>query len=252
MQGVNGMKESAFKVDPRLPIPMYHQVKTLLLERIERGDWLPGHSIPTEVELMSQYGVSRTTVREAVTALVQEGFLTKQQGRGTFVCEPRHRERLGRLTGFAEEMIEHGYIPSAKLLSISNELEGEKEFLRLELPEDVHWVRFERLRLASGSPIALERSYWPEDIAQVLKQEDLETVAYYAALERNGIFLRYAEEDISTMNADETDAALLGVKLGTALMVMERSSYDANDRLIEYTCTRYRGDRYKYHVRLER
>ena len=246
------MRETTLKVDPRLPIPMYHQLKTLLLERIEKGDWLPGHSIPTEVELMGQYHVSRTTVREAVSALVQEGFLTKHQGRGTFVCEPRHRERLGRLTGFAEEMIEHGYTPSAKLLNIQADLTGEKEFVQLGLPQDVHWVRIERLRLASGMAIAVERSYWPEEIAAILRREDLETVAYYAVLERNGIFLKYAEEDISTMSSNETDAACLGVRPGTALMVMERFSYDATDRLIEYTCTRYRGDRYKYHVRLER
>ncbi|QSO49297.1 GntR family transcriptional regulator [Alicyclobacillus mengziensis] len=246
------MKESVVKIDPNLPVPMYYQLKTLLLDRIENGDWLPGHSIPTEVELMSHYAVSRTTVREAVSALVQDGFLMKKQGRGTFVCEPKHQERLLRLTGFAEEMIQHGYTPSAKLIGITSNFAHDKEFCQLPLSKDVEWVRIERLRLASGVPIAIERSYWPADIADMLQREDLETVAYYGALERNGIFLQYAEEDISTLNADAVDAALLGVKTGTALMMMERSSYDTNDRLTEYTCTRYRGDRYKYHVRLER
>lgn len=222
------------------------------MEQIAGGNWHPGQTIPTEIELMKKYEVSRTTVREAVSALVQEGYLVKKQGKGTFVREPRLLESLGRLTGFAEESTQHGYAPSAQLIGVTNQLDGDPEVEQLNLPDGQSWVKIERLRLASGDPIAIERSYWPKHIADILCQEDLETVAYYSSLERNKIFLRYAEEDISAINADKTDASWLQVKVGSALIEMARLAYDTSDKLIEYTCTRYRGDRYKYHVHLER
>src|SRR5690606_39658861 len=80
------------------------------------GDWQPGDLIPTENELIKMYNVSRTTVREAINALVNEGKLEKRQGRGTTVCKPKIVETLGHLTGFSEEMINKGYVPGAKLL----------------------------------------------------------------------------------------------------------------------------------------
>lgn len=246
------LDDSMVTIDTNLPIPLYYQVKTRLMEKITGGKWNPGHTIPTEIELMKQYGVSRTTVREAVSALVQEGYLVKRQGKGTFVRVPRLQESLGRLTGFAEESTQHGYAPSAQLIGVTNDLAKDPEFEKLHLPGGDSWVKIERLRLASGEPIAIERSYWPKQIAEILCQENLEKAAYYSSLERNKIFLSYAEEDISAMNANKTDAAWLQVKVGSALIEMARLAYDTSEKLIEYTCTRYRGDRYKYHVHLER
>ncbi len=246
------MNSSIKNINPNLPIPLYYQLKILLLEYIQSGEWEPGYIIPTEQELMSRYSVSRTTVREAVTTLVQEGYLTKKQGKGTFVREHQMKERLGRLTGFTEEMIEKGYIPSAELIGVFHDLANDENFIELELPNEETWTKIARSRLASGKPVAIERSYWPNEIADLLCKEDLQKVAYYDVLERNGLFLKYAEEEISAVNADKTDAALLNVKVGAALIEMKRMAYDQSDRLIECTNTRYRGDRYKYHVRLER
>ncbi|WP_197029240.1 GntR family transcriptional regulator [Alicyclobacillus macrosporangiidus] len=239
-------------LDPNLPLPLYHQLKNLLLQKIQEGEWRPGFCIPTETELMRTYKVSRTTVREAVSALVHEGYLSKKQGRGTFVNHPRLQERLGRLTGFAEEMLQQGYVPSAELIAVVDDVSNDKTIQAVGLPNPQDWVRIERIRLASGDPIAVERSYWPKDIADLLRQEDLSSVAYYEVLERNGLFLSHAEEDIAAVNANREDAKLLGIPLGAALIEMRRLSYDTRDRFIEYTCTRYRGDRYIYHVRLQR
>ncbi|QQE80479.1 GntR family transcriptional regulator [Alicyclobacillus sp. SO9] len=246
------MADFVASINPDLPLPLYHQLKNLIMQHIETGEWRPNQAIPTEIELMNRYGVSRTTVREAVSSLVQEGYLVKKQGKGTFVREPRVQERLGKLTGFAEEMTQNGYDPSARLIGVFTDLSEDEDFANLELPEGDAWVKIERLRLASGEPIAVERSYWPKGIADILVQQDLETVAYYSVLEEKGIYLRYAEEDISAVNADTTDAMALKIKLGSSLIEMTRFTYDNSERLIEYTCTRYRGDRYKYHVHLER
>ena len=93
-------------LDPTSPIPLYYQMKNSLLEKIQMGEWQAGYCIPTETEMMRLHGVSRTTVREAVAMLVRDGYLSKKQGKGTFVQYPQLQERLGRLAGFAEEMLQ--------------------------------------------------------------------------------------------------------------------------------------------------
>lgn len=105
-------------LDPKSPIPLYYQLKQIFDNKFKNGEWQAGQLIPTETELIKKYDVSRTTVREGITTLVNEGKLQKKQGVGTIVCAPKMEERLGRLTGFAEEMISKGLKPGAKLLEI--------------------------------------------------------------------------------------------------------------------------------------
>lgn len=245
------------KLNPNLPIPLYRQLRDVLLAKIEGGEWPVGHCIPTESECMAMYGVSRTTVREALSFLVREGYLSKKQGKGTFVNSTRLVERLGRLTGFAEEMLQQGRAPSAQLIGMEQVDDLTAVFATYLTPmpqwqSERHWVNIKRIRLADQEPIAVEYSYWPIEIAEVLRREDLSSVAFYSVLERHGISLLEAEEAIAAVNAGREDARYLKVKQGTALIEMARLTTDVNHRLIEYTRTRYRGDRYIYRVKLQR
>jgi DNA-binding GntR family transcriptional regulator len=79
-------------IDPKSPIPLYYQLKQLLHERIRKGELRPGDRIPTEFELIEQFGISRTPVRQAIIELVHEGLLVRTPGRGTFVAEPDGKE----------------------------------------------------------------------------------------------------------------------------------------------------------------
>ncbi len=255
--GLNYMNPEQTLLNPDLPVPLYHQLKNVMLEKIQKGQWSAGFCIPTETELMNMYGISRTTVRQAVTALEQAGYLSKKQGQGTFVKSGRLVERLGRLTGFAEEMLQQGYVPSAQLISFEEVKDVDRMndrglFHIPQLPKDTSWININRIRLADGEPIAVERSFWPKDIADLLQQEDLSSVAFYTVLERNGIYLQEADENIASINAGREDAKHLKIQVGSALIQIERSTMDTNRRLIEHTYTRYRGDRYIYHVKLRR
>src|SRR5699024_91642 len=104
------------KTDNETQIPLYHQIKDTLVSRISDGVWQAGDLIPTEVELMKEFEVSRTTIRQAISILVHEGLLEKRQGRGTTVKSMKLIGSLGRLTGFAEEIMERGYLPKSRLL----------------------------------------------------------------------------------------------------------------------------------------
>ncbi|WP_368503189.1 GntR family transcriptional regulator [Alkalihalophilus sp. As8PL] len=234
------------------PVPLYHQIKDILLQRISDKVWKEGDLIPTETELMDEFNVSRTTLRQAITTLVNEGLLEKKQGKGTIVKSLKFTGTLGRLTGFAEEIMERGYLPTSKLLraELRDDLFIEKKKLNVE--EDGSILLIQRIRFANDEPIALEKSSWPEHIGNILMEHDLAGAKFYEVLEDNEIYLKKANETISAVNATQYEADLLGVSAGTALLQMTRLSYGINGEPVEFTQTKYRSDRYQYNVDLNR
>lgn len=241
------------QLDHTSPIPLYYQLKEIFKAKIDRGEWSPGQLIPTENDLISFYKVSRTTVREAVNALVIEGKLEKKQGKGTTVCREKMEEKLGRLTGFAEEMQSRGLVPGARVIETKEVVPPDVVREKL-LPgnNETKVLYIQRIRLANEEPIAIERSYWPLEIGALFKDYDLSTIAFYSVLEERGIRLRYADENISAIATKKSDAALLGIETKIPLMRMERISYSTQGNPVEFTITDYRSDRYMYKVRLQR
>jgi GntR family transcriptional regulator len=239
-------------LDHNSPVPLYHQVKEILTKRIQEKRWRPGDLIPTEQELIDEFHVSRTTIRQAITEMVQEGLLEKRQGKGTTVKSQKLVGSLGRLTGFAEEVMEEGYLPYSKLIRVEfrNDLYTDKKML--QLPEEAGVAIIERIRFVDDEPIAFERTCWPEEIGKLLKQHDLDGAKFYEILEDHEIYLKKANETISAVNATPYEADLLGISGGESLLEMVRLSYGMDDRPIEYTRTKFRSDRYHYHVELTR
>lgn len=240
------------KLDYDSPIPLYHQIKDILISRISEGEWKSGDLIPTEIELMEEFNVSRTTIRQAISILVHEGLLDKRQGRGTTVKSLRLTESLGRLTGFAEEIMERGYVPNSKLLRAEYREDLFIEKKKLKIPDDGTILSIHRIRFANDEPIALEKTSWPKEIGDVLMKHDLNGAKFYQILEESNIYLKNARETISAVNATSYEADLLGVSPGTALLQMTRLSYGVNDEPIEFTQTKFRSDRYQYKVDLNR
>lgn len=239
-------------LDHNSPYPLYHQIKDILIKRIQEKRWMPGELIPTEQELIDEFGVSRTTIRQAITALAQDGLLEKRQGKGTTVKSHKLVGTLGRLTGFAEEVMEEGYLPYSKLIrsEFHKHLYTEKQKLKLADHEEI--LLIERIRFADDEPIALERTCWPKKTGDILKQHDLNGAKFYQILEEHNIHLKKANETISAVNATPYEADLLGISGGQSLLEMKRLSYGMDGRPLEYTVTKYRSDRYQYHVELKR
>lgn len=239
-------------LDHSSSVPLYHQLKDIFLRKISEKEWNPGHKIPTENELIAQYKVSRTTVREAINELVHDGLLEKKQGRGTIVCHVKMEEKLGKLTGFAEEMEEKGLHPSAKLISAKKMKTSVNVQKKLGLTSDENILAIRRIRLADGEPIAIENSYWPEEIGDMLLKNDLESAAFYQIIENQGIPLKEADEFISATAATKEEADWLGVPEDSPLLQMERIVYSVSGIPVEFTRTKYRSERYTYRVHLSR
>jgi GntR family transcriptional regulator len=149
-------------IDPRSPVPKYSQLRELLLELIE-SELAPDAPIPSERELAQGHGLSRMTVRQAVSQLVSQGHLYRVHGRGTFVARPTIQIRLA-LTSFTEDMRRLGLQPGAVTLAAARIQAGEEVGRHLGLPATAEVHTLERLRTADGVPMAIERTHLPADL----------------------------------------------------------------------------------------
>ncbi|HLO01534.1 MAG TPA: GntR family transcriptional regulator, partial [Symbiobacteriaceae bacterium] len=155
-----------------VPLPLYYQIKQDLLESMESGRLQPGDRLPSERELTEQYGVSRMTVRQAIGHLEQEGFIRREQGKGSFVAPAKLEETLVGLTSFTEEMQRRGLVPSTRVIRIET-VQSERVAAQLSLPADQPLYALERLRLAGGEPMELEQLYLPVHMVPGLPELDL-------------------------------------------------------------------------------
>lgn len=236
------------------PLPLYYQLKELLKAKIESGELKPNERLPSETELVQLFQVSRMTVRQALVELENEGFIRRRQGQGTFVAEPKLRQGLLRLTSFTEDMEARGMRPGARVLAVEV-LSGEEELVRrLKAAPDEQFVRLERVRLANGEPMALETSFLRRKFCAGLEGIDLTDRSLYATLrERFGLELGWAEQTIEAKLADEYEGEVLGIQVGTPMLLMERTTYLADGLTpIEYVRSSYRGDRYQLYVEVKR
>lgn len=228
--------------------PKYWRLKEDLLALIrERA---PGSAIQTERELCALYGVSRTTVRQALQELVHEGHLYRRQGRGTFVAPPKLVQTI-QLHGHSEEMEAAGLRPGSRLLEAGNVAAPPDvaAFFGLAAGGVVH--RIVRIRLVDGQPIALQTVYLDQERFGEVGALLAESVSLYRLLrERYGTEIAGGEEAVEAASADEETALLLDTESGSPLLVLRRRSWQADGRPIEWSEALYRGDRYRVAVRL--
>jgi GntR family transcriptional regulator len=249
MTSTDAQPESRFHlVEAHGLAPKYSRLKEDLLALIRR---LPaGSAIQTERELCALYGVSRTTVRQALQELVHEGHLYRRQGRGTFVAPPKLVQTI-QLHGHSEEMEAAGLTPGSRLLS-ADHVPAPPEvaaFFGLAAGGVVH--RIERLRLVDDQPIALQTVYLDHERFGEVGGLLAESVSLYRLLrERFGAEIAGGEEAVEAASADEATAKLLDIEPGSALLVLHRRSWQSDGRPVEWSASLYRGDRYRIAVRL--
>lgn len=229
------------------PVPKHAQLRAILLERIE-NTLAPHAAIPAERKLMTQYGVSRSTVREAIRQLVEEGRLYGVQGKGTFVAGDRVQTDL-HLASFTEDMRRRGLIP-ATIVSSFTLVDAPLEVrAALGLGANAQVYEVDRLRLAGGIPMAFERGYYKAALLPDLESKDLTRSLYATFATEYGLRIDNAEQTVWAETADAGAAEVLGVTEGAPLMVFRRTS-SAGSASVEYVTSWYRGDRYQVHMTL--
>jgi GntR family transcriptional regulator len=231
------------------PIPLYYQLKQILVSKIDSQEWKSGDLIPSEQELQDTYSLSRTTVRQTLADMVNEGLLTRHRGRGTFVASKKMTHDPIRRLGASDYMEQQGITPGWQVVQHgwTEPPEGVRE--RLHLPDNAPVYRIHRLRLADGEPIGYHFAYLPELIVPYINE---------AALTEGGSlrYLRAAPQmtdstvhrAIEATIADKPEIDMLGIPAGHPILAIERTITAVDGTIIELVWAAYRGDRFKYQI----
>ncbi|WP_166179401.1 GntR family transcriptional regulator [Rubrobacter tropicus] len=230
---------------------MYHQILLGLTERIESGEIGIGDRLPSEADLVADFGVSRTTARRALDELRRQGLVRREPGRGTFLASPRLRSNLAYLHSFSEEIERWGYTPGVRLV-LREERAADEEVagrIGVEVGEKVLFVR--RLRLADERPIFVCDSYLPVARFPALKDADYGTVSLSRLLEeRTGRRIEHARQWIGAATAAKDIADLLEIKAGVPVLKITRITCVTGEEPAEAVEAYFHPERYQHYNEL--
>jgi GntR family transcriptional regulator len=226
-------------------LPLYIKIHDDIRKWIDKGRWKVGERLPSERELSEIFGVSRMTLRQAVTQLVDEGILERRVGSGTYVASERVREKMRGTTSFSEIIKAQGKKPTSRVLSYVKVTANDTERERLHLPEGAQIVRMERIRYADDLPIAFEVAAIPYETIKDFKKRDI-TSHFFDTLKAAGMDIGRSEQVISARVASKDIAKALNLKSGAAILSLTQTSYFADDTPFEYVLSSYAGDRFEY------
>jgi GntR family transcriptional regulator len=225
---------------------LYTHVLALIGEALE-----PHEKLPTERELTEQFSVSRLTVRQVLSRLESEGRVYRKQGSGTFVSEPRIGKSL-ELTSFSEDMRARGLSPGSRDVLVQRKHAGPSVGFSLGLSPRDEVIHVRRVRTADQTPMCIEDSYLPANLAGGLFDTAIEGSLYELLASRFRIRLERAEQTVHATVLEAEAARLLEAAEFSPALEVRRVGFDASGRRIEYCRSLYRGDRYFYDLTVYR
>lgn len=245
---------STFQLDRSTPMPLYYQIEQFLMQNIQSGRLAVDECLPPETELTELFGVSRATIRQAISNLVNQGVLARYKGKGTFVMAPKVQEHaLQVLEGFHEEMSKKGYHPQTKVLECKA-IPGIAEINeKLGIAESEPLYLLRRTRSVNGEAVLTFQTYLPAARFPGLLEENLEQHSLYERLEnRYGCRVNRVVRHIEAAVASKEEAILLGVARKSAVFRVAFTGYCNDTEPVEYSKTTYRGDRVEFVVEVRR
>lgn len=239
-----------YRIDKDTPIPLYYQIKKIILEEIEKGAVKPGEAIPTEMEFCELYGISRTTIRQAVSELVAEGRLYRKKSKGTFVAPPKipqvQTDLSHMYTSYMQDVQNLSMIPAMKVISVEVVPADERVSAGLLIQEGEKVICVKRKQMADNLMTSYIESYLVYPLCdQALEQDKFDRFSMYQILsEKEETTIGQVVRRISAYSADGTDAKLLEVKKGTAISLVVNQGFSVKTaRPIIYEFVKYIGDK---------
>jgi GntR family transcriptional regulator len=235
----------------RGPAPLFAQVRDALRADILRGTLVPGDRLPSESELIARFGVSRITVRQALSELQADGLVQTVNGKGSFVTRPGRGESRGPLVGVLEAMRKRGHRARGKLLSHRVHKASRTVARELDLAEGVPVGAVTVLRYRDEVPFVVGTTWCAPDVAERLAAQDLTDQDVATALEA-GLGLRQAASRVrvEAALADSKLATRLAYAVGAPVLRIHTTSIGWDDRPIAYSETDCRADMMDYRVTL--
>jgi GntR family transcriptional regulator len=235
-------------VDKQSPVPIYFQLEEMIKKQIDDESLKSGELIPSEREYADMYGISRMTVRQAITNLVNEGRLYRQKGKGTFVGEKKIEKQLRGIISFTEEMKSRGLKPGTRLVHFETRPADEKVASRLAVNIGDPVYQIERVRLADGVPMAFETAYLSANVVEGLTAEGAKGSLYEFVKSKLNLTISTATQQLVASVARESESELLEIQEGMPVLLIIRTSHLQDGTPLEYVHSVFRGDRYTFIV----
>ncbi len=231
-------------IDKNVPVPMYYQLKKMIQNMIKDGRLKPGDMLPTEMELSDMFSISRTTTRQAIMELVMEGALYRVKSKGTFVAENRVVQDFTNVIRASHNLLEAQNVKTTtKVLELHIIKSDVHVGNMLGLKPGSEVVHLKRLRFVNQEPNVLADAYLPMDCKEML-ETDMERTGLYQFLDsRQETMPVYAVRNLEAVSAEGGDAELLGIEKGAPIQLTTSVTYTKDERPIEYSIARFRGDR---------
>lgn len=239
---------SLVSLDRTSPVPLYFQVAEQLERAILDGRIGPGDRLDNEISMAADLGLSRPTMRQAISVLVDKGMLVRKRGVGTQVVQGRINRSV-ELTSLYDDLAAGGQAPATRLLRLEEIAATEEIASELQVePGSPVWDLL-RLRLTGDQPLALLHNIIPLHVAP-LDKVDLSETGLYDVLRNRGVTIRVAKQRIGARKASAEEAKLLDQSRGAPLLTMTRTAYDSAGRTVEYGNHAYRPDLYAFELTL--
>ena len=223
-------------------MPLYIQLQDIIIKRIDEKKYLPGEAIPSERKMAETYGVNRMTVKRAINKLVEEGYLERKPGAGTYVSKRDNKkidlsymnDEIGN-TGISA-LFRHSEMQASSKVFGMGDVEGSKYLnYKLALPPDETVWGLHRVRLGDGQPFAIEYTYIPKKYVADAEKFDFSKVSLYDYMDTEGHLPVHFTQKLIICEANDKLAEMLEVKRGTAIFMIEYQGADADYNIVEYT-----------------
>ena len=237
---------------PESPVPLYTQLKTILALQISRGELRPHQKLPSERELCRSFGISRMTVRHALSTLAQAGLVYAQPGKGVFVADPRLALNVRvSLAGFSEDVLRSGATPCSMLLESHLSQAASELAQALHVTEGEELVTIKRLRMVDNVPLAVQTAYLPHRLCPNILCYDLAQSLIRILGKEYGLRLARAEQTVRAALATPEERELLNLDDPAPVLSTERTTYLDNGEVIEFAQATFCGDWYKLKFALD-
>ena len=228
-------------LDKSSHVPLYWQLYTKLARQIEAAELKVGDRVPSERELAEQLNVSRITARQAIDALVESGLVYREQGRGTFVAEPKKRGLQG-FTSFSEDLVARGHSPSSQVMAQELIPADQKLQQLLKIGPEDQVLHLVRLRLADERPVAIQATHLNHRLCPGIEQEDFSSQSLFTVLrEKYYVHPAWTEVEMEALSATTAQAHLLKIKPGEPVLVVRGVTFTESFEVVESVETSYRG-----------
>ena len=233
-------------------MPIYLQLREIIRNKIDDGEYMPGTAIPSENKLAETFGINRITIRNAVDALVNEGLLRRVQGKGVFVVGKKNELSIEEHAGFVGDAIRSDSRVSIKELHKSEREAGNKyaNLFGLELEDEIYYIR--QMHSLNGIETSIEEFFMPKKILPSLDSINSSVFTFRDILSFYGIKLEKMTQTLRIIKGSAKVRKLLNVPEGVAIFLLECDFYNEKNEVIAHSISNIRSDMQSFSVSLHK